>query len=332
LPKGVVLTQANVLAASKHINAVVRHSPKDRELVSIPLSHSFGLGRLRCMALTGNSIILEPDIGNIAKILFKLLKSKATGLALVPSGIDLLKRVTRNRLKDGADHIEYIEIGSARISNETLNWLRDMLPHTRLYHHYGMTEASRAIFFDFDRDHKHPNSIGLPSPDVTVTIEDEEGELKQAGEIGEIVISGRMVMSNYLGQKETPSNTVFRSGDLGHQSEDGYFYLIGRKDNVANVGGRKVACGEVEKLLTSHPEIIEAACFGVPDPDGILGEVLIAQLVAAPNIDLKEVHNFLRYGLEAYKIPVHLDCVERLPKTANGKIKYDALRSKKNLT
>ena len=99
--KGVVLKQANVLAAARNITEFVGSGPDDVEVVPLPLSHSFGLGRLRCMAIAGNTLILEPGVGTGATIVKRILDARATGLALVPAGFDIIRRMTGDTLGAG---------------------------------------------------------------------------------------------------------------------------------------------------------------------------------------------------------------------------------------
>ena len=117
-PKGVVLSQHNVLASATQINSVIGQGAEDIEIVAVPLGHSFGLGRLRCAAMAGNALILEPELRDPLRALQRLLQTKASGLALVPAGFEIIRRLTRDRLGEAADHLKYIEIGSAPIHPE----------------------------------------------------------------------------------------------------------------------------------------------------------------------------------------------------------------------
>ena len=153
--KGVLLSHENIAQAAVNINAFIGTMHDDREVMPLPLSHSFGLGRLRVMALAGNCLLLMPGMRNPAAVLKLLLDSKATGLALVPAGFDLILRMTRDRLGDARSHLRYVEIGSAAIPLATRMKLCELLPDTRLCHHYGLTEASRSAFLEYHVDRPH---------------------------------------------------------------------------------------------------------------------------------------------------------------------------------
>ncbi len=163
--KGVVLTQRNIAQAALNINIFIRPSPADIEVVPIPLSHSFGLGRLRCMAQAGHTLALEAGMRNPARVLNRVLELKATGLALVPAGFDLILSMTKDQLAEARWHLRYIEIGSAAMRPEARQKLMELLPRTRICHHYGLTEGSRAAFIEYHADRHKVSSIGRAAPE-----------------------------------------------------------------------------------------------------------------------------------------------------------------------
>ena len=280
--KGVVLTHANILAAARNITEFVGNTSEDVEVVPLPLSHSFGLGRLRCLALTGHTLILEPGVGTGATVVKRVLDARATGLALVPAGFDILRRMTGAVLGQAREHLRYIEIGSAPMRPETRQWLTALLPHTRICHHYGLTEASRAAFTEYHSDAHKPGTAGRAAPNVEIVICDEKGRCLPAGETGEVVVRGGMVMQEYWNQPELTRETLcdqgLRTGDIGYVDADGYLFLLGRHNDLINVGGRKVAPDEIEDLLCQLDGVKDAGCVG--EPDELLGECVKAYLVA----------------------------------------------------
>ncbi|MHC4177352.1 MAG: class I adenylate-forming enzyme family protein, partial [Planctomycetota bacterium] len=311
--KGVVLNHDHITQAATNTNAFIQNGPGDVEVVPIPLNHSFGLGRLRCMAQTGNTLVLEPGLRNAAKCLKRVLDLKATGLALVPAGFDLILRMTDDRLGDARDHLRYIEIGSAPMRLETKQRLMELLPRTRICHHFGLTEASRAAFIEYHADRRKLASIGRPSPNVEISIRDEQGRELPPGEQGELVIRGRMVMKEYFSQPELTSRVLqngwLRSGDWGYKDRDGYLHLLGRRQDLINVGGLKVSPEEIEQLVNQYEGVIESACVGVPDPQGITGDCVKAFIVSQSDVTRQELVTWLRGRLEEYKIPRLLERV-----------------------
>ncbi len=322
--KGVLLSHENIAQAAVNINAFIGTTADDREVMPLPLSHSFGLGRLRVMALAGHCLLLMPGMRNPAAVLKQLLDSKATGLALVPAGFDLILRMTRDRLGDARSHLRYVEIGSASMPLATREKLMELLPQTRLCHHYGLTEASRSAFLEFHADRDHIASIGRPSPNVEMAIRDEQGRDVPDGEQGQIVVRGRMVMRRYWKQPELTSSVLhdgwFSTGDCGWRDAAGHYDLVGRQADIVNVGGRKVNPEEIEEALNSHPAVVESACIGVPDPQGIVGECLKAFVVLRTEATDEQLIDWLRTRVEEYKVPRIWQRVDRIAKTESGKV------------
>lgn len=329
--KGVLLTHANLASAAANVNAFVQSRPADVEVVPIPLSHSFGLGRLRCMAQTGNTLALEAGLWNAARLLKRVLDLRANGLALVPAGFDLLLRMTQDRLGDAKSHLRYIEIGSAAMRPENKQKLMRLLPATRICHHYGLTEASRAAFCEYHADRDHLDAIGRASPNVEIAVRDAEGKELAAGERGELTVRGGMVMREYWKQPELTAKTLrdnwLFTGDLGYRDSAGRLYLVGRKSDLINVGGLKVSPEEVEEALREHPQVVDAACIGEPDPNGITGECVKAFIVSGEPVSTTELVAWLRHRVEEYKIPRLWSRTGALPKTPSGKIQRHLLRT-----
>ena len=329
--KGVLLSHGNIASAATNINAFVGTSADDIEVVPIPLSHSFGLGRLRCWARIGHRLVLEPGLRNPALLYKRLVDTKATGLAIVPAGVALLRRLVGGRFADVGMHLRYLELGSAALSPEDRRYLIETLPTTRMCHHYGLTEASRAAFSDLHRDCAKPNTIGRPAPNVQIRIADEQGRSLPAGAVGELLVRGGMVMQAYWRQPELTASTLrdgwLCTGDEGWMDDEGYLYLRGRKGDVINVGGLKVAPHEIERRLCEIPGVREAACIGAPDPRGVLGQVVKAVIVADAEPGDLDIVERLRRVLPEHEVPRIVQRVVALPKTESGKIKRAELRA-----
>ena len=212
--------------------------------------------------------------------------------------------------------------------SQTRDWLMRMLPQTRVCHHYGLTEASRAAFTEYHADQQKPGGVGRAAPNVTITICDDMSRPLPLGQTGEVVVQGGMVMREYWRRPELTSQVLcslgMRTGDLGYLDADGCLFLLGRKDDVINVGGRKVIPDEVEEALRHVEGIRDAACIGVADP--LLGQQVKAFVVVRQPIDLNRIATSLRMELEEYKIPKLFELVETLPRTTSGKLQRALIR------
>jgi long-chain acyl-CoA synthetase len=328
--KGVVLTHRQIAQAATNINAFVQNNADDVELLPLPLSHSFGLGRLRSMAQTGNAVLLQPGLRNPAKVLKAAAELKITGLALVPAGFDILFRMTGDRLGAARSHLRYIEIGSAAMSLESKHRLMALLPQTRICHHYGLTEASRAAFLEYHAESQRLDSIGRASPNVRIEVRDDQDRVAPPNECGELVVCGGMVMKEYWRQPDLTRAALrdgwLRTGDWGYRDREGYLYLAGRHSDLINVAGMKISPEEIEQALDAHPAIVESACIGMPDPNGVTGECVKACIVVRSDVTDGQLVDWLRKRIEEYKIPRLWQRVEKIARTSSGKIQRHLAR------
>lgn len=308
-PKGVLLSHLNISSATDNINAFIGNTPNDIELIALPLGHSFGLGRLRCVLSQGATAVLVNGFANVKKLFETIENQHCTGFAFVPAAWNYIQRISGDKIAKFAGQLKYIEIGSSYMSVDSKRKLMSLLPNTRICMHYGLTEASRSTFLSFAEDEKHIDSIGKPAQNTDIKIFDD----------GEIGVKGPHVFHQYLnGEFADFRHGYFLTGDCGKIDSDGYIYLTGRKKEIINVGGKKVSPIEIENILNTFPNIEESCCVGVQDD--VYGEVVKAYLVVNHEIDLNELRKFLKSQLETYKIPSTFNFVDSLPKTQSGKL------------
>lgn len=175
-PKGVCLSHANIYGSASNINSFIGNSADDVEVLALPVCHSFGLGRLRCCLLKGATIVLLGSFANLPLFLRALDRHRATGFGMVPAAWAFMRKVAGNRMAKYAPQIKYIEIGSAAMPVEQKLELCRMFPDTRICHHYGLTEASRAAFMEYHAEIGDLGTIGREVCDkVSIRIFDENG-------------------------------------------------------------------------------------------------------------------------------------------------------------
>lgn len=329
--KTVLLTHANQVAAAQHINAFIGNGPEDRELLALPLHHSFGLGRLRAQLTRGGCVFLARGFSPPARILEGLERSKATVFAFVPAAWSLLRQTVGEEILPFARHIRFIEIGSAPMPVEDKRELLRWFPGARICMHYGLTEASRSCFLALSDDGDRLHSAGRPSPGVEISIRDRHGQPVSDGAEGEIWIrGGHVVRYDWIDRARVARESSWlASGDEGYVDEHGYVHVLGRADDIINVGGDKVHPAEVEAALRLHPAIAEAACVGVDDPDRFAGQRIAAFFVVAADAEAPgqdELFTLLKQTLEPHKIPVSFEQRDSLPRGDNGKLLRASLR------
>jgi len=295
----------------------------------MPISHSFGLARLKCVLSAGGTLVLLGNIVNMKRMFRMFDEYKVTGFGMVPASWSYIKKMSGNKLAEYSNQLNYIEFGSAYMSAEDKMSLTKLFPKTRLCMHYGLTEASRSTFMEFNSNKNYLNTIGKPSPNVIIDVFDENGNKLSKEEEGEICIKGDHVSREYLNIETNDlfHGEYFRTGDLGLINNKGFIVLKGRSKEIINIGGKKLSPIEVEDKIKEFDPELEAVCIGIPDLQGILGEVVKAFLVKGNSIcDFEEIDDFLKNKLEKYKVPVEYEWINEVPKTASGKIQRQKLK------
>lgn len=334
LPKGVVLSQKNIAAAANNINTFVQNEPEDIEMLALPISHSFGLGRLRCALSNGQTVVILGSFANVKRFFRFMQEYRVTGFGMVPASWALLKKLSGLTIGEFAGQLHYIEIGSAPMPLADKRLLMELLPNTRICMHYGLTEASRSAFIEFHSEQDRLDSVGKASPHMEIEIRDESGASLPDGAEGELCVRGGAVTPGYYKLPEVNAvsywGDFFRTGDWGVKDAQGYLYLRSRKKELINVGAKKVAPLEVEAPLLQLDFITDCACVGIPDPDGILGEAVKAYVVTdqPERVQKDALNKYLAARLEDYKLPVEYEVIDAIPKTASGKVQRLALKGR----
>lgn len=330
-PKGVCLSHANIAASASQINSFIKNDESDIEVLALPLSHSFALGRVRCTLLAGGTLVLLGSFANI-KLLFDCFeKYHCSGFAITPAAWTYIKKMSGTKISRFSEQIKYIEIGSMPTTLEDKKLLFDIFRHTRICMYYGLTEASRSFFYELHDGKNYFDSIGTPvTDDVFAKIMSENGTEVSDGEQGEICIKGPHVMERYFKHEENENaffGDFFRSGDLGYK-KDGVYYLCGRKKEMINVGGNKVSPVTIEEAIMKLG-VADCACTAIPDPDGMLGEVPKAFMVKGEcKLEINDIKNQLKDLLESFQIPREYEWIEKIPRTESGKVQRLLLKGK----
>ena len=168
-------------------------------------------------------------------------------------------------------------------------------------------------------------------PTVSVKIVDDQGNEVGTGETGEVCITGPILMAGYWNKPEATAEAIrdgwLHTGDLGHLDEDGFLYITDRKKDMIIRGGENIYSIEIEQRLVDHPDIADAAIYGVPHPE--LGEEVKAtvQLEEGSTLTEADVKQWVADGLAAFKVPAYVDLTfDKLPRNASGKLLKNVLR------
>lgn len=333
-PKGVMLTHRNMLTACTSIASYLELQEDEIILGVLPFAFDYGLYQMIMAFRTGARLVLERSFTFPAQILNLMVDEGVTGFPGVPTIFSILAEL--KSLKDyDLSKIRYITNTAAALPEKHILMLRDVFPAARIYSMYGLTECKRCTYLPPEDIERKPASVGVAIPNTEMWIVDEEGKKIGPGTVGQLVIRGATVMKGYWEKPEStakklkpgpfPGEQVLYTGDFGKMDEEGYFYFVGRMDDIIKSRGEKVAPKEVENMLMNIPGIKEAAVIGVPDD--ILGQAVKAFVVFEDGITMteKQLQKECQSRLENFRVPKYIVAVQGLPKTYTGKIRKTEL-------
>lgn len=325
-PKGVMITHKNLVSNAAMCAAWLYKSKPGKEVVLgvLPFFHVYGMTTVMILSvLQSQKMVLIPkfDVNTILKAIEKQRPTLFPGAPTMYIGLlnhpDLMKY--------DLSSIDACISGSAPLPVEVQQKFEEVTGG-KLVEGYGLTEASPVTHANFLWDKKRVSgSIGVPYPDTDAQILSlETGEPLPQGEIGELVVKGPQIMKGYWNRPEETEEVLrdgwLFTGDLGYMDEEGYFYIVDRKKDMIIAGGFNIYPREVEEILYEHPAVLEAAVAGIPDE--YRGETVKAYIVVKEghNVSEKELNEFARKHLAAYKVPRYYEFRKELPKTAIGKV------------
>ncbi len=332
LPKGVTLTHANVLANVHFLNYWMPCKEGGVFLHAAPMFHIVDFPLLFAAPAFGTCQVTIPKFSP-QQFCEAVERDRVTHTVLVPTMINMLTQFPGLRKYDLAT-LERVAYGGSPMPPELINHTREVLPRVKLVQGYGLSETG---FLTALLDDEHTGdrllSCGRPCPGLDVRVVDESGTEVGPGQHGELVARGENVMRGYWNNPDETSRAfrggLFRTGDVGYQNADGYFYILDRLKDMIVSGGENVYSGEVEAVIDSHPAVQEAAVFGIPDPKW--GELVTACVVLKPGSTLsaEELIAHCRRSLANYKVPRRVEFSEmELPKSGSGKILKRVLRDR----
>jgi len=328
-PKGVQLDHANLAAMTEALTVALGLSAADRALLVLPLFHvnAIMLSVVAPLAVGGSTVLLQRFD---AKTFWpSVVGEHATYFSAVPALYMLLTALPAGVTPD-TSRLRFAVCGAAPMPPAAIGEFeaRYAVP---VIEGYGLSESTVALTVNPPDGHRKPGTVGPPLPGVEVRIVDEGGTPQPAGTDGEVIARGATIMRGYLNR---PVETVaalgggwLHTGDVGHLDEDGYLVLVDRKKDLVIRGGENISPSEVEAVLVAHPDVLEVAVVGRPDP--VMGEEPVAFIVPrdAAAFDDHAVLDHARAVLARFKVPQEIRLVSTLPRNALGKVVKAELRT-----
>lgn len=285
-------------------------------------------------------LVYDFDRFNAHKMLQHMQDKKITSFCAPPT-------IYRFFIKEGMGDFDLSSLEYATVAGEALNpeVFNKFYEYTgiKLMEGFGQTEMVLLIANSFGMEPK-PGSMGKPMPLFNVDIVDEDGNSLPNGETGEIVVrtNGRKqigLFKCYYNNEEATNaawhDNLYHTGDTAWKDEDGYYWYVGRTDDVIKASGYRIGPFEIESVLMEHPAVLEVAVTGAKDP--IRGQVVKATIVLTKAYKdkgndalVKELQNYVKKATAPYKYPRIIEFIDELPKTISGKIRRVAIRNKDN--
>lgn len=332
-PKGATLSHFNILNNGLQVGAGMRFTKEDRLCIPVPLYHCFGMvmGNLAC--LTHAACAVFPDEGfDPNSVLRAVEEEKCTALHGVPTMF-----VAETDLPNVADYdLSSLRTGvmaGAPCPLELMHQVIDKLNMSEITIMYGQTETSPVNHMtDIDAPaEKRCGTVGRVGPYQEIKIIDEQGVVVPVGATGELCCRGYSVMRGYWNDEERTRETIdssgwLHSGDLAEMDAEGYVQIVGRIKDMIIRGGENVYPREIEEFLYTHPDILEAQVFGIPDEK--YGEIVCAWVQQRVGVELSaaDIRAYCADQITHFKVPTIVRFVDEFPMTVTGKIQKFKMR------
>ncbi|MGU3453520.1 class I adenylate-forming enzyme family protein [Methylobacterium sp. 391_Methyba4] len=323
-PKGVRLSHASHLWVAR-TRAAETNLRDDRLLVAAPLYHMNALALALLVCAAGATMVLLPQFEARAYIA-AIDRHRCTWLTAVPPMIAMMLREPDLLAEADLTGVRTVRMGSAPVNDALARQIRALLPNARILNAYGTTEGGPVVFGD------HPDglptpvaSVGAPHPQVSVRLVGPDGPAT-----GVLQMRSPAIMLGYHNRPDVPvpitADGFYDTGDVFRRDADGFFYFLGRTDDMFVSGGENIFPGEVELVLERHPDVLQACV--VPVEDSIKGTKPVAFVVRRPGatVDEAALKAHALAHAPAYQHPRRVWFVEALPLASTNKIDRAALR------
>jgi len=336
-PKAAVLRHRHLASYILSTVDLLGADEDEAQLVSVPPYHVAGISAVLSSVFAGRRIYYLPAF-DTARWVAAADEEAITQAMVVPT---MLGRILDEVERSGASlsALRNVAYGGGRMPLPVIERAMQALPQVNWVNAYGLTETSSTISVLGPEDHaaafasEDPKvrarlgSVGRPLPTVELEVRDPHGTPLPALERGEIFVRGEQIAGEYLRRSVLTEDGWFPTNDSGYLDEDGYLFLEGRLDDVIVRGAENLSPGEIEDVLLSHPAVVEAAVFGLPDVEW--GEKVVAAVVlhAEAAAEEAELQQWVRERLRSTKTPQRIHLLPELPHNETGKLLRRVLKS-----
>ena len=336
IPKGVVRTHESYIAFFLINSVDFGFNEHDVCLNVMPLYHVNSTFYTFLFLYLGGTAYIHPARHFRAEEILKIIeKEKITFISLIPTHYNLILNASDKAKKRDVSSIRKLLCSSAPVSKNMKKDIMKFFPGVELYEAYGSTEAGLVTILKPDDQIRKLGSIGYEAVGTdSIKLLDENGNEVSVDEVGELFSRGPMLFKEYYKMPEKTASSFrgewFSAGDLAKCDEDGFYYIIDRKDNMIITGGEHVYPSEVQEVIISHQDVFDVAVIGLPHEKW--GEQVIAVVVPreSAKINEKMIMEYCRDKIAGYKRPKKVIFIkdEEMPRTATGKILHRVLRER----
>lgn len=325
--KGVELSHRALAATAENLIYGCGYKKDTVMILPGPLNHANAIRKLFTTIINGSTICILNGMMSVKRF-FDALDNPNGSIAccLPPAAIRTIFQTTKDKLGEYAYRIDFIESATAPLPEPDKLKLCQLLPNTRLYNNYGSSESASVCMYDYNANPGLTGCIGkaMPNSQIIVVDDDKKEMVSSAQHMGLLACKGDVNMTGYVNDPEATAQVlvdgIVYTNDIGYIDADGFIYISGRKGDVINVGGLKVAPTEVESATLAFPGVDDCICIGVDDPISGKALKLLVVMAVDQQMDIRALRTFLMGKLENYKVPMQYEQVDKVARTFNGKL------------
>ncbi|MDR1753700.1 MAG: acyl--CoA ligase [Eubacterium sp.] len=308
--KGVMSSYKCRYSGADNVRYTYEIKPDDIALIPQVLSHSGALRRVEAMLVSGATAVIMGAAMFFGNVFRAIKKYNVNILQLVPAQVAQILTSASKLLIETAPQFRIVSVGSAVISEMHKEQLRSMLPGVRLFNDFGSTEAIGSAYFEWSKYPPKPDCIGIESIHSRIVLLNDKGEIMENASRdnpGIIATEGDTLMSGYWNDPELTAKVLIDnrlvSSDLGYRGDDGFVYILGRRDDIIVSGANKISPYEIEDVMLGMDVIKECAVVSRPDPIMESVPVLFVAMKDGEVFSVCDIQLYLEARIERFKIP-----------------------------
>ena len=319
-PKGVMLSDKNLVANSNSIIEVLGITPKDKAALVISMHHAFGNSIIDSHIMSGGSISIGSM--NFLDSVFNLVESEVSIFYGVPSTYRILLKYP-NRFKKAFANVRIAASAGGGMDRRIITNIWELTPNINILPMYGQTEATaRLAYLPVEDVNKFIDTIGKAIPGVELDVFDSEGRSVKPNITGELVARGENILLGYLDDEISSKKKIIdgwlHTGDLAQKLTNGYIKLLGRKDDIIKIGDHRVNPREIEKHIEDNNKVSKV--FVVPVSHELLGTAISLMIIPTKETEINTLFTFCRKSFPGYLWPREILLIDNFPLSENGKI------------